>query len=229
MLFRQMFDRESSTFTYLIAEPFQRLAILVDPVLEQVDRDLKLLQELNLVLHSCLETHIHDDHVTGAAQLRSLTGCQVVVPAQSQVFGADRFIEDGEMILLGKTWVEALATPGHTNSHLAYQVDGDRILTGDALLIRSCCHADFQGGDPGTLYDSVTNYLFALPEETLVYPGHSFDGQTISTIGEEKRANPYFVGYEREDFVAMMRSLRQPKPKKILEALPANAFCGTAA
>jgi sulfur dioxygenase len=229
MLFRQIFDRESSTFTYLIAEPFQRLAILVDPVLEQVDRDLKLLQELNLVLHSCLETHVHDDHVTGAARLRTLTGCQVIVPAQSQVFGADRFIEDGEVIILGTTWVEALATPGHTDSHMAYQVEGDQVLTGDALLIRSCGRTDFQGGDPGALFDSVTNRLFTLPEETLVYPGHSFDGQTISTIGEEKRANACFVGHKREDFVALMQGLALPKPKKILEVLPANTFCGVAA
>lgn len=229
MLFRQLFDQESSTFTYLIAEPFQRLAILVDPVLEQVNRDLKLLQELNLTLHSCLETHVHCDHVTGAARLRAFTDCQVIVPAGAEVFGADRFIEDGEVIVLGKTWLEAMATPGHTDSHMAYQVEGDRLLTGDALLIRGCGRTDFQGGDPGVLYDSVTQRLFTLPEEVLVYPGHDYRGQTTSTIGEEKRANPRFVGYEREKFITLMNGLGLPKPKKILEALPANTLCGIAA
>ncbi len=193
MLLRQLFDQESSTYTYLIADTDTQEAILVDPVLEQVDRDLKLLQELGLTLCYCLETHIHADHVTGTGQLREKTGCLGVVPANTQVNCADRLIKDGAILQLGAILIEAIATPGHTDSHMAYRVNGDRVLTGDALLIRGCGRTDLQGGDPGTLYDSVTQRLFTLPNATLVYPAHDYRGYTMSTIGEEKQWNPRFV------------------------------------
>ena len=187
MLFRQLFDRESSTYTYLLVDVVSQEAILVDPVLEQVSRDLKLLQELGLILRYCLETHIHADHVTGTGKLREITDCWGVVPKNAPAECADSHIEDGETIAIGDIVVQAIATPGHTDSHVAYLVNNTHLLTGDALFIRGCGRTDFQNGDPGTLYDSVTQKLFTLPDRTLVYPGHDYKGQTVSTISEEKQ------------------------------------------
>lgn len=226
MLFRQLFDRESSTYTYLIADLGTQSALLVDPVLEQVERDLKLIQELGLTLSYCLETHVHADHITGTGLLRKKTGCQGIVPANATVACANRYIQDREIITLGEVKIEAIATLGHTNSHHAYWVNGDRVLTGDALFIRGCGRTDFQSGDAGTLFDSVTQRLFTLPDETLVYPGHDYRGQTVSTIGEEKQWNPRFVGRDRDDFIQFMASLNLPEPQKMMEAVPANERCG---
>lgn len=226
MLFRQLFDFDSSTYTYLIADGETREAILVDPVLEQVERDLKLLGELDLTLRYCLETHLHADHVTGTGKLRELAGCWGVVPENASAPCADRYLKDGESLTVGSVTVGAIATPGHTDSHLAYLVNGDRVLTGDALLVRGCGRTDFQSGDAGTLYDSVTQRLFTLPEDTFVYPGHDYRGHTVSTIGEEKRWNPRFTGRNREEFITFMDGLNLPNPKKMAEAVPANERCG---
>ncbi|MDZ8185497.1 MAG: FAD/NAD(P)-binding protein [Nostoc sp. ChiSLP02] len=226
MLFRQLFDKESSTYTYLIADLETKTAVLVDSVLEQVERDLKVLQQLDLTLRYCLETHIHADHITGTDRLRSLTGCLAIVPENSAAACADRYIGDNDILQLGNVRIRAIATPGHTNSHLAYLVNDTHLLTGDALFIRGCGRTDFQNGDPGALYDAVTQKLFALPEDTLVYPGHDYQGQTASTIGEEKRWNPRFAGRTRNEFIEQMNNLNLPKPKKISEAVPANQQCG---
>lgn len=225
MLFRQLFDPETSTYTYLIANT-NKDAILVDPVQEQVERDVNLLHELGLTLRYCLETHIHADHVTGTSQLRVLTGCQGIVPEQAEAACADRFIRDGEVLDLGEIKIRAISTPGHTDSHMAYLINEARILTGDSLLIRGCGRTDFQSGDAGTLYDHVVQRLFTLPEETLIYPGHDYKGQTVSTIGEEKRFNSRFVGQDRNTFIQLMGSLNLPDPQKMAEAVPANQQCG---
>lgn len=229
MVFRQLFDAESSTYTYLIADSVTQAAILVDPVLEQVDRDLKLLNELGLTLRYCLETHIHADHVTGTGKLRQMTGCMGIVPEHAQADCADRHIQDGETVQLGEVSIKAIATPGHTDSHMAYLVNDQYVLTGDALFIRGCGRTDFQSGDAGTLYDSVTQHLFTLPGEVLVYPAHDYRGQTVSTIAEEKRWNPRFAGRSRESFIELMASLDLPNPKKMMEAVPANEQCGRVA
>lgn len=231
MIFRQLFDQETGTYTYVIGDPQTRQAVIVDPVLEQVERDLTLVRELGLTLTACLETHVHADHVTGTGKLRELTGCEGIVPVAAKATCADRFIGHGEKLQVGSLTLEAIATLGHTDSHMAYRV-GDRVLTGDALLIRGCGRTDFQSGDPGLMYDHVTQHLFTLPEDTLVYPGHDYKGRTVSTIGEEKRFNPRFVDPEtqqvrsRESFIALMNSLHLPNPKKIQEAVPANERCG---
>jgi len=226
ILFRQLFDRESSTYTYLIADIETKAAILVDPVIEQVKRDFHLLQELGLTLHYCLETHIHADHITGTDQLRALTGCLGLLPEQAEATGADGYIADGKTLQLGNVQIQAIATPGHTNSHMAYLVNSTHLLTGDALFIRGCGRTDFQDGDAGLLYDIVTQKLFTLPDDTLVYPGHDYQGSTVSTIGEEKRWNPRFTGRSRSEFIELMNHLNLPHPKKMLEAVPANRRCG---
>ncbi len=229
MLFRQLFDRDTWTYTYLIAEIKTKEAVLVDSVLEQVDRDCKLLNELDLKLKYCLETHIHADHITGSGKLREITGCEGIVPANARAACANRYIKDGEILKVGDIEIKAIETKGHTDSHMAYLVNNTHVLTGDALFIRGCGRTDFQSGDAGTLYDSVTQNLFTLPDETLVYPAHDYKGQTVSTIGEEKRFNPRFVGKNRDRFITFMNNLNLPKPKKIMEAVPANEHCGNVA
>jgi len=226
MLFRQLFDQNTWTYTYLIADPLTHEAMLVDPVLDQVERDLKLINELRLTLRYCLETHIHADHITGTGKLRELTECQGIVPANAEANCADRFIQDGEAVWLGDVKVEAIATPGHTDSHMAYLVNGTHLLSGDALFIRGCGRTDFQGGDAGTLYDAVTQRLFTLPHDIWVYPAHDYRGQTVSTIGEEKDWNPRFAGRDRTQFIEFMDNLNLPDPQKIMEAVPANQRCG---
>ncbi len=235
MLFRQLCDQDTHTYTYLIADADVGSAILVDPVLAQVKRDLQLLQELGLTLMYCLESHVHVDHITGTGWLRNKTGCLGVVPAHAHVSCANRHIDDGEILTMGSISVEAIATPGHTDSHMAYLVNNNyaaaptHVLTGDALFIRGCGRTDFQNGDAGTLYDSVTQRLFTLPDRTLVYPAHDYRGHTASTIGEEKQWNPRFVGRSRDGYIDFMNALDLPDPKQMMEALPANESCGQAA
>lgn len=226
MLFRQLFDQESCTYTYLIGDPESQEAVLVDPVLEQVGRDRQLLRELGLRLRLCLETHVHADHITGTGSLREDPGCEGLVPGGAQVGCATREVQDGEVLQVGSLRIQAVATPGHTDSHLAYWVNGSHVLTGDALFIRGCGRTDFQGGDPGILYDSVMQKLFTLPDETLVYPAHDYRGHSVSTIGEEKAWNPRFVDRSREDFIEFMNGLNLPDPKRMMEAVPANQQCG---
>jgi uncharacterized NAD(P)/FAD-binding protein YdhS/glyoxylase-like metal-dependent hydrolase (beta-lactamase superfamily II) len=225
-LFRQFFDPETSSYTYLIADQQLGDGILVDPVLEQVDRDLQSLEELGLKLRYCLETHLHADHITGAGKLRQQTGCQIIVPENPAVTKADRSFVGGEIIELGSVTIEAISTPGHTASHITYLVNKTHLLTGDALFIRGCGRTDFQGGDAGTLYDVVTQRLFTLPDDTLVYPAHDYKGRTVSTIGEEKRLNPRFSGRTRSQFITIMNNLKLSYPQKMNAAVPANEYCG---
>lgn len=226
LIFRQLFDPESSTYTYLIADGENRQAALVDTVLEKVDRDLQVLNDLGLTLRYCLETHIHADHITGAGKLRQQTGCQVLVPQQAAARAADHSLTDGEILKLGSVRMEAIATPGHTSGHLAFWVNHTHLLTGDALLIRGCGRTDLQGGDAGTLYDTVTQRLFTLPDETWVYPAHDYQGRTVSTIGEEKQLNPRFSDRSRDQFITLMGHLGLSYPKKMHQAVPANEYCG---
>ncbi|MDJ0556990.1 MAG: MBL fold metallo-hydrolase [Microcoleaceae cyanobacterium MO_207.B10] len=226
MLFRQLFDKNTSTYTYLIADQQTKEAILVDPVLEQVERDYNLLIQLGLTLHYTLETHIHADHITGTAKLKATTSCLSIIPKGANANCADRFIGDREVLEIGAVKITAIATPGHTDSHNAYLVNSDRLLTGDSLLIRGCGRTDFQSGDAGKLYDSITQKLFTLADETLVYPGHNYQGLTVSTIGEEKKHNPRLAGYSRTNFIELMANLNLPYPKNMIVAIPANEQCG---
>ncbi|MFP2907508.1 MBL fold metallo-hydrolase [Pyxidicoccus sp. 3LFB2] len=224
MLFRQLFDAETSTYTYLLADEVTRAAALIDPVLEQVERDLKLIEELGLKLVLVLETHVHADHVTSAGELRQKTGATVVASARGAPC-VNRQVAHGDVVRLGNLEVKVLETPGHTDDSLSFLCEG-RLFTGDALLVRATGRTDFQNGDAGQLYDTITGRLFTLPEETVVCPGHDYSGHTASTIGEEKRHNPRLAGRSREAFITFMQSRQLPPPKKLDVAVPANLACG---
>jgi sulfur dioxygenase len=229
MLIRQLFDSETSTYTYLLADLEAKEAVLIDPVLEQVERDARLLRELELRLVATLETHVHADHVTGAAALREVLGSQVVLGARSGAEGADRLLEDGERVEFGRHWVEARLTPGHTDGCVTWVSDDRKAaFTGDALFIRGCGRTDFQQGDALSLYRSVHEKVFSLDDDAVIYPGHDYKGCSSSTVAEERRHNPRLGGGRTEaEFVAIMDGLKLPKPKKIDVAVPANLRCGT--
>lgn len=230
MIFRQMFEPQSSAFTYLIACEGTREAVLIDPVLETVERDLALLSELNLTLKYTLETHIHADHVTGADRLRDETGSRAAVPARSGANHVDVPIREGEALEIGSLSIEPLYTPGHTDDHHAYllrSADGARVFTGDVLMIDGCGRTDFQNGDAATLYRSVHDKIFALADDTLVYPGHDYQQRRVSSVGQEKARNPRLGGGKTiEEFVAIMAALNLPRPKMMDVAVPANRECG---
>ena len=224
MLIRQLFDHESFTFTYLLVDRSTRQAALIDPVREQLERDLTLVHELDARLTHVLETHVHADHVTSAGALAERTGA-VTCASELGAACAQRHLRDGDEVVLGTTVIRTLATPGHTADSLSFHVPG-HVFTGDALFVRGTGRSDFQNGSAVTLYDSITNKLFTLPNETRVWPGHDYHGHARSSIGEERRFNPRIAGKSREEFVEIMRQLRLAPPKAIRVALPANLLCG---
>jgi glyoxylase-like metal-dependent hydrolase (beta-lactamase superfamily II) len=226
VVFRQLFDPESSTFTYVLADVEQREAAIVDPVREHVERDLGLLADLGVRLVWILETHVHADHVTGARALKSKTGAASAVSRHCGATGFDRLLDDGDVVVVGAEVIRAIATPGHTPGSTCY-LWRDRLLTGDTLLIGGCGRTDFQNGSAEALYDSITEKLFTLPDDTLVYPGHDYKGRRVSTIGEEKATNPRLAGKTRAEFVALMGSLGLPEPRRMATAVPANLAGGT--
>lgn len=226
MQIRQLFDAESSTYTYLLWDESTRQAALIDTVDSQIDRDLQLVEELQLDLRYTLETHIHADHITASGKIRDRAGTKAVVHRNSGSDCADLLVCDGDSIMLGDQSIGVLETPGHTDTCVSYLTE-DRVFTGDTLLIRGCGRTDFQSGDAGQLYDSIHQQLFTLPDRTIVYPAHDYCGISCSTIGEEKIHNPR-LGNNRPkpDFVELMNSLDLDPPKKIAEAVPGNLECG---
>jgi sulfur dioxygenase len=228
MLMRQLFDPETSTYTYLLADEGTGEAVLIDPVIEQVERDLQVLRELDLTLRWALDTHVHADHVTGLGTLRARTGCQTVLSERAGTGCADVLVKQGDRVPFGRHALEVRETPGHTDGCVTYVTDDHAMaFTGDALLIRGCGRTDFQQGDARTLYRSVHGQVFSLPDATRVYPGHDYKGRTVSTVGEEKRWNPRLgAGTTPEAFVEIMARLQLAYPKKIDVALPANLQCG---
>jgi glyoxylase-like metal-dependent hydrolase (beta-lactamase superfamily II) len=232
MLFRQLFEPVSSTYTYLLACDRTGQAALIDPVLETVERDLDLIRALGLTLACTIETHIHADHVTGAGRLRALTGSKAGFPERSGAEFVDFTIAEGEPVAIGEMLVRPIYTPGHTDDHHAYLMEegATRLFTGDALLIEGCGRTDFQNGDAATLYRSVHDKLFALPEDTLVYPAHDYNQRHVSSVGQERARNPRLGGGKSvEEFVAIMAALNLPRPKKMDIAVPANRACGNVA
>ena len=226
MIFRQLFEGVTSTYTYLLGCSRTHRALLIDPVAEEVDRYIALLDTLELRLVYTLETHVHADHITGSGRLRERLGSRSVVHRDAGAMCADVLVTDGVPLQLGDVEIEVLHTPGHTNGCVSYFA-GDRVFTGDALLINGCGRTDFQQGNPGTLYDSIHQKLFTLPPDTLVYPGHDYHGRTVSTVKEEMEGNARLgAGRRRADFIELMHSLKLDYPRFIEQALPANQACG---
>lgn len=228
MIFRQLFDAASSTYTYLLADANSMEALLIDPVFEQTQRDLSLIRELGLQLKLVVDTHAHADHITAAWLLKQKTGCRIASAAVLNAEHLDLPLHHGDLFGVAGVSLEARATPGHTAGCMSYVLaDHSRVFTGDALLIRGCGRSDFQQGSPSTLFHSITEQLFSLPDECEVYPAHDYHGRTRSSIGEERRYNARVGGSANEtDFVGYMQAMNLPHPKKMDEAVPANLRSG---
>ena len=228
LIFRQLFDPQSSTYSYLLADQRSGEAILVDPVFEQARRDAALIRELGLKLLFTLDTHVHADHVTGSWQLKQLCGSQIALSTDGGARNADRLLRHGERVQFGQRFVEVRATPGHTHGCLTYVLDDESMAyTGDSLLIRGCGRTDFQQGDAHTLYRSVRTRILTLPPACLLYPGHDYRGLTVTSVAEERAYNPRLGGDIAEmDFVGYMDNLGLPHPKLLDIAVPANLQCG---
>lgn len=228
LIFRQLFDGQSSTYTYLLGDSYSGEAVLVDPVFEQVRRDAALIHELHLRLTCTLDTHVHADHVTGAWLLARRTGSQIGLSANSGATGAERSFKHGDRIFFGKRHLEVRATPGHTAGCVTYVLDDQSMaFTGDCLLVRGSGRTDFQQGDPHAMYRSVHDQIFTLPAACLLYPGHDYRGLTVTSVEEERSFNPRLGGdVSVDDFAGYMKNLGLPHPKKIDLAVPANLRCG---
>jgi len=230
MIFRQLFDAASSTYTYLLGDPASGEAVIIDTVFEQHLRDHALIVELGLKLVAVLDTHCHADHVTGAWLMQRATGCRIGVSRrlQGSVVGADLWLDDGDVVRFGAAALEVRATPGHTDGCLTFVTqDHHMAFTGDCLLIRGAGRCDFQQGSAHRLYRSITERIFSLPDDCLVYPAHDYSGRTLSSVGEERRHNPRIGGHANErDFTGFMENLNLPHPKQIDIAVPANLKVG---
>lgn len=226
MIFHQLFEKESSSYTYLLADSLTREAIIIDPVLETVERDFKLIQELDLSLLYIIETHIHADHITGSSELKKRTGAKSAVSKKARVCCADLELEENQEIKFGRYTLKALETPGHTDESLSFLCER-MIFTGDSLMIRGTGRTDFQNGSSEMLYESIHKKILSLPDDTKVYPAHDYKGMLYSTVLSEKEFNPRVGGGKtKEEFIAIMNDLKLADPKKIHEAVPANLACG---
>jgi sulfur dioxygenase len=227
MIFRQLFDSVSGTYSYLIASRHGGEALIIDPVLEKVDRYIQLLNELDVRLVKAIDTHLHADHITGLGALRDRTLCITVMGEQTKADLVSMRVGDGEHIDIDGLSLGVIYTPGHTDDSYSFTM-GDRVFTGDTLLIRGTGRTDFQNGDARAQYDSIFNRLLKLPDETLVYPAHDYKGETVSTIGEERAFNPRLQVKSVDDYVELMSKLNLPNPKMMDTAVPANMRVGLA-
>lgn len=226
MIFRQLFEPISSTYTYLIGCEVTREAVLIDPVVNAMERDLAEINRLGLKLAYTLDTHVHADHITSALHLKQQVGSKIAAPAINQLACVDIGIEESKPFTVGQLRLMPLFTPGHTDDHFSF-LFGDRVFTGDALLIEGCGRTDFQNGNTDTLYQSITEKLFTLPEETLVYPAHDYQQRRVTTIAQEKDRNPRIgKGKSLDEFRQIMANLNLPYPKFIDFAVPGNRQCG---
>jgi glyoxylase-like metal-dependent hydrolase (beta-lactamase superfamily II) len=224
--FRQLLDRSSSAYTYLLADAETREALVIDPVAEQAQTVFAWLNELDLSLGLVLATHVHAGPITAATELKARTGAAIVLSARGVASSADVQAQHGDKLVLGSEVIRVLGTPGHTTSCVSY-LWRDRVFTGDSLLIGGCGRTDLPGGDAGMLYDSVTRQLFALPGETLIYPGHDYHGRTVSTVAEERERNPCLAGKSRDEFITQMVQLDFPLPGEMGPALHATRRSAT--
>jgi sulfur dioxygenase len=227
LIFRPLFEKKSSTYTYLLADSITKEAIIIDAVAETQQRDIGLIEELALDLRYIIETHVHADHITSSCPLKQkFTNAKIVLGESNPVACADILIKDGENLEFGNYRIKAMSTPGHTDGCMSYVV-GDKVFTGDALLIRSCGRCDFQGGSAEKLFDSISR-LFTLPDETYVYPAHDYGGRTVSSIWEEKAFNEMIGGgVDKAEFVRRVNAMELSLPAKIHVAVPANQVCGS--
>ncbi len=228
LIFRQLFDQDSSTYTYLLADKDSGEAVIIDSVFEQCRRDRALVSELNLELKHVIDTHCHADHVTASWLMKQHTGAAIGVSASAEVAGADNYFKHGDHIKFGTRYLQARATPGHTNGCMTYVLDDESMaFTGDAILIRGCGRTDFQQGDARALYQSIHDNIFTLPDSALIYPAHDYRGLTVSTVAEEKQYNSRLGGnISVEDFSGYMDNLGLAHPRKLDIAVPANLKCG---
>jgi sulfur dioxygenase len=227
MIFRQLFDSVSGTYTYLLASRRGGEALIIDPVLEKVERYLQLVKELDLKLVKAVDTHLHADHITGLGALRDRTQCITVMGERSNVDVVSMRLSEGDRLTIEGVALDVLYTPGHTDDSYSFRM-ADRVFTGDTLLIRGTGRTDFQNGDPRAQYDSIFNKLLRLPDETLVFPAHDYKGETVSTIAEEKSFNPRLKVKSVDEYIALMDSLNLPNPKMMDVAVPANMRVGYA-
>jgi len=229
LVFRQFFDAQhgSSTYTYLLADPVTKEALLIDPVIELVDRDLDIIREMGLSLVLGINTHCHADHITGTGELKKRVPGMKSGISEAAGAKADVLYKPGDRVEVGSIKLEVRATPGHTNGCVSYytEANGGMVFTGDAVMIRGCGRTDFQQGSAATLYKSVHEQIFTLPDSTKVYPAHDYKGRTSSTVGEEKAHNPR-LSKSLDEFCEIMGNLNLPYPKKIDASLPANLMCG---
>jgi glyoxylase-like metal-dependent hydrolase (beta-lactamase superfamily II) len=225
MIFRQLYDHESSTYTYLLAERMGGEALLIDPVKSNVDQYIRLVNELDMKLVMAVDTHIHADHVTGLGSLRQATGCASAMGEMTKAECVSIHFKEGDKLSVDNLHLDILYTPGHTDDSYSIFLP-DRVFTGDTLLIRGTGRTDFQNGDPAAQYDSLFNKLLKLPEQTLVYPAHDYHGMTVSTIWEEKHHNPRLQVSNKQAYVELMNSLKLDNPRMMDIAVPANHKCG---
>lgn len=228
LIFRQLFDQHSSTYTYLLGDSISRECLLIDPVFEQVMRDCAMIKEMDLKLVATVETHVHADHVTGAWLLQNRFASEIVVSANSGVKGAGYYVSHGDVVLFGERKLNVLDTPGHTNGCITLVLDdGSKVFTGDCLLIRGTGRTDFQEGSSEIMFQSIHNHIFTLPDSCLIYPGHDYRGLTVTSVLEEKLFNPRLGGeVNLQDFSGYMANLKLSHPKQIDRAVPANLRCG---
>jgi sulfur dioxygenase len=225
LIFRQLFDVETSSYTYLLAARSGGEAVIIDPVLNMTDIYIKLINQLNVKLVFAMDTHTHADHITALGALRDKTQCTTIMGLKTKAECVSRGVDDGELIEIDGLTITSVFTPGHTDESYSFVMD-DRVFTGDTLLYRSTGRTDFQNGDPHKSWNSITNKLFNLPDETLIYATHDYKGWTVSTIGEEKKYNPRIAGKSETEYVHIMNNLDLPNPKLMDIAVPANLACG---
>ena len=229
MLFRQFFDGQSSTYTYLLASRAGGEAVIIDPVKEQLEHYLKVIEQLDLRLVHAIDTHTHADHITALGDLRDATHCTTIMGELSKAHCVSQHVREDEIVRVDGIELRALYTPGHTDESFSFVLNPSApkaVFTGDVLLIRGSGRTDFQGGDPHRSWDSIVNKLFTLPDATTLYPAHDYKGWTASSIGEEKHFNPRLAGKTESEYVEIMRGLNLPNPKMMDVAIPANLACG---
>ena len=214
MIFKQVFDIKSSTYTYLIASAKGREAVIIDPVLENVDEYINILKELNLKLVKVIDTHIHADHITGASKLKKATSCMILMGEHTPADAVEIKVKDEEIIKLDQLEIKALHTPGHTSDSYSFLMD-NHLFSGDTLLINGTGRTDFQNGSAKDAYNSIFNRLLVLPEETLLYPAHDYNGKKVSSIGNEKKFNPRLQVRNEEEYIEIMNNLNLPEPKSM--------------